>query len=710
MLFPISCVVCLGVLVICIAGPLVFLWVGDTRRAENSKRSGTAVLHQAQVLFLDPMQKGHYVMDALRGYVVGTMEHLPPQQGTSAERLEGQVFDRFTVIASYLLTYPNISVFVQWMALAPSGIVAFVHPPDQLRDIWLMDQLAPGCYGCSFHPTPWETIELGRAVVVASFFLDNEWMIQMRSPIYMQREDSVNNLSNFWGFAAVGINVLAALKHVEMAELLFKAGMKFTLYVHNDQKNCDQVLLSSLPPETSAEEFESFISHAPTVGELFPHTNLFVAMDLEVSHQYFTGSSISVIIAAGVFAALLFFGIASVIILHCTQEYDARPYAPKKAPFAVLTIGLRWGDGLWEAASEELTLVASRFERVLDAAMRAHHAYPMAQLQLYTSSYTTRSVDAAARMAFAVIKELQRHPIDGLLRKRLHAEPPMALHCAIHWCRDATVMISPATKSFRYEGPDVMDAGRMWLYSAPNTVTLSSLARAHTMYSSGDVSIIPYHPMGLPNDSESDSSLMKLFTIADPDSAELRGTPRTTKVASLTEGAPTKRSSFSRVAGGAIMSSEDSQTAGTLMEGEADGALSVEDDGIARALRHPVIPTAVASRLRAAFRRQAGSLSVSFESARVFIFFAYSSFVLLFRRLSAPERNNIFQRLIVGFGVPLDDILEHIAARCTVNYIQECEEAEAIKYNWQIQQHCASTAHESGSQSGSSCRTGETPI
>ncbi|KAL7700669.1 hypothetical protein NQL31_007148 [Lotmaria passim] len=58
-------------------------------------------------------------------------------------------------------------------------------------------------------------------------------------------------------------------------------------------------------------------------------------------------------------------------------------------------------------------------------------------------------------------------------------------------------------------------------------------------------------------------------------------------------------------------------------------------------------------------------------SVRVLVYYFYSSYKILFRPLAAPERHNIYRRLVTAFGVPQQGILEHLAARCAIRCLQQ---------------------------------------
>ncbi|KAG5511013.1 hypothetical protein GH5_07214 [Leishmania sp. Ghana 2012 LV757] len=98
--------------------------------------------------------------------------------------------------------------------------------------------------------------------------------------------------------------------------------------------------------------------------------------------------------------------------------------------------------------------------------------------------------------------------------------------------------------------------------------------------------------------------------------------------------------------------------------------LSFQGDAVTRALLQPLIPRALDVALRIAFDYQSITLNVRYDEVRVLVYYFYSSYKILFRPLAAPERLNIFRRLVTAFGVPQQGILEHLAARCSIRYVQ----------------------------------------
>ncbi|CAM41771.1 conserved hypothetical protein [Leishmania braziliensis MHOM/BR/75/M2904] len=99
-------------------------------------------------------------------------------------------------------------------------------------------------------------------------------------------------------------------------------------------------------------------------------------------------------------------------------------------------------------------------------------------------------------------------------------------------------------------------------------------------------------------------------------------------------------------------------------------SFAFQGDAVTRALLQPFITRSLDVALRAAFDYQSITLDIRYDSVRVLVYYFYSSYKILFRPLAAPERHNIFRRLVTAFGVPQQGILEHLAARCVIRYVQ----------------------------------------
>ncbi|KAG5484568.1 hypothetical protein CUR178_07159 [Leishmania enriettii] len=120
--------------------------------------------------------------------------------------------------------------------------------------------------------------------------------------------------------------------------------------------------------------------------------------------------------------------------------------------------------------------------------------------------------------------------------------------------------------------------------------------------------------------------------------------------------------------------------------------LSFQGDTVTRALLQPLIPRALDVALRVAFDYQSITLNVRYDEVRVLVYYFYSSYKILFRPLAAPERLNIFRRLVTAFGVPQQGILEHLAARCSIRYVQNRSKSRQFTLQRRRSRACAGAA------------------
>ncbi|CAC9453519.1 conserved hypothetical protein [Leishmania infantum JPCM5] len=129
----------------------------------------------------------------------------------------------------------------------------------------------------------------------------------------------------------------------------------------------------------------------------------------------------------------------------------------------------------------------------------------------------------------------------------------------------------------------------------------------------------------------------------------------------------------------------------------------IEADAVTRALLQPLIPRALDVALRVAFDYQSITLDVRYAEVRVLVYYFYSSYKILFRPLAAPERHNIFRRLVTAFGVPQQGILEHLAARGAVQWLSQVRKINGFMHR-QGSLECSSQT-ESSSVTPSPCNS-----
>nr|CCC95797.1 unnamed protein product [Trypanosoma congolense IL3000] len=98
-----------------------------------------------------------------------------------------------------------------------------------------------------------------------------------------------------------------------------------------------------------------------------------------------------------------------------------------------------------------------------------------------------------------------------------------------------------------------------------------------------------------------------------------------------------------------------------------------EGDFVTEALMRPWVPHALDTHLCVLFEQYSLLLDFSYESVRNVIYYFYIAYKELFTPLAGPERTNLFNRFVTAFGVPHQNILESLAVRCALRYIQHLD-------------------------------------
>ncbi|CAG9569638.1 conserved hypothetical protein [Leishmania major strain Friedlin] len=725
------------------------------------------------------MIEGFAAARALAGYSISTFPALQTPTNASDSIPSDQItayLKRFPRFAS-LIASRKPAVAIQ--AICPSGVIAMTHPHDP--DSVGRDLMSPSDPTNRYKPSTTETAQSGRYAIVGPrrttiASLKQIWVIFTRAPLYRNTSNGViPSLETFWGFVLLVVNVTGALDVMDLDRLAEARNLDYVLYDASTEASDTHVIASSLPSGTMQPDYEQFIAESTVTDVLAPHSSLHIAVRSRETFVSLTPTNIILIVMWTLFGSLLLLGIAIAAVLWCTATHDTAAHAPKMAPFAMLTIGPCRGEELWDLASDQMVEVTERLGHVLARQMVRHHAYQIQQVHPLTTSYVTRSVAAAVKMAFSTIEELQRHPIDGPLRAVLGDEVRLLLSYAVHWCTDAAVRVESLEGTYRYEGPDVVYGGRMWAFAAPSVVTASeavvqtlpcfglsgTVTRAYqtvdvmrtTRASHTDGSEAGIRNASSPIGGGGSATLYLLLHAAKPDL--VAGAEATAAAAApgamapqlMVDNAPAPSlycgpiasgNSPSLEAGAAVSSLQDGSARSPEIESSASSAWScatltkgssraakasqrreraaversasacnplsrgdshtepqalvqqqalakhnaastpeqhslvlIEADAVTRALLQPLIPRALDVALRVAFDYQSITLDVRYAEARVLVYYFYSSYKILFRPLAAPERHNIFRRLVTAFGVPQQGILEHLAARGAVQWLSQ---------------------------------------
>ncbi|KEG09458.1 hypothetical protein DQ04_05191040 [Trypanosoma grayi] len=745
------------------------------------------------------------------------MKSVPPFNGTVEERVENQSFDRFYGVAEML---NSTTKFVATFILAPGGVSLQAVP--QNSTLYYYDFLAYD--NDTGDPPVLESIDTAQIAVLGPLYhgippIDAGWQLVVRNPVYNVTNISHGSRNNFWGFVFIVQDVDAMMDANRIDEKTREKELDYLIYTTERATNKIFPIRYSVKSNPTQEELQHFIMTGTNRTVLRSRIRWYLCMRTTYHEPLLSRSVTVVIVVSAVISSIFVFLIGASVVLTCLREYDGRDHAPKMAPFAMAIIGPCSGELLWELAPDHMVQVSDRLAEVQWREIVRHRAYRGIQMHPYTTTIITRTVDAAVQLCFDILEELQAQPIDGPLRHILGEDGRLLIACTVHWCTDATVRVETVSGSMRYEGPDVVYGGRMWVFAAPNEVSISRAARDAAV-NMRDTQVHPLGSVFIRGVAERQD----LFTITDPQNKRLReastlargrkrqsvqmvassmegtlegnplsigaellargghyhsnnsmtsaevnevlpadssmgavesggalrrasdalrglkgpnqinvpsslvellptdslqplqegagtSTPPRTPLASLTvrimsdENSSKSRSSGRQKQGQNASSAERSLSGGRRCgEEERRGSKNFElgagltvtspklrdkrphdGDFLTEALLHPKIPTSLDMHLRAVFEQQSVVLDLSYDSVRTIVFYFHSSFKLLLKPLAGPERSNIFRRFVSAFGVPRQNILEHLAVRCALRHIQQLEETRSLLWNCEQQ-------------------------
>ncbi|RNF02052.1 uncharacterized protein Tco025E_08463 [Trypanosoma conorhini] len=828
---------CAVLLTVLISVPIA-LYQARHQRMRNARwRAESYEADQWVLLFSRSLGDALSTGDAHKGLVMGSMKVLPPFNASVEERIKNQSFAGFHLAASYL----NSSRHLALQALAPGGVALHLFPDiDSLR---LRDFLNDDSMGS---PTPIQTVDTARTAILGPLHraiscLNVTWQVVVRDPIYNATTVAEESRKNFWGFSIAVLNLDAVMdQNIHERELAAKK-MGYLIYLVEDSNRIIPIRYYEAKNLTEAE-LHNFIATGTSRPLWDKERPFYVCLRGIHPDANPTKTAVALIVVIAVFLSILVFMVGACVVLICLKEYDGVAHAPKAAPFALAIIGLCNAEQLWELAPDRMVGVSERLAVLQKRHIIRYNVYEAMQLHPYSTTVAARSIGAAVRMCFSLIEELQSQPIDEPLRELLGEDGGLSLACAVHWCTDATVRAQSGSDTVRYEGPDVVYCGRMWVFAAPNKVSISRAAREAAAQMEG-VSVSPLASVFLRGVEERQD----LFTITNPQSKRLaeasrcarrrRGPnrPRRSNTTELSSdgnplslgreafasssvcpagahevrgaaasnaspthfsrevpeargvrggnavpacgGAPSERGATEAKRGHNKRSSqchgfttlvelvptdgiclgdaagaeevatplslplrfelsrapaeegharvhaaaaEEEQQGRIMRKGDGHGPITrsnvaswgarrfrpedknslgsslscsdgyhLEDphegDIVTEALRRPTIPTFVDAHLRAVFEQQSVILDFNYNSVRTVVFYFYSAFKLLLKPLAAPERNNIFRRLVTAFGIPNENILEHLAVRCVLRYIRQSDEARSMLWNCEQQ-------------------------
>ncbi|CBZ24188.1 conserved hypothetical protein [Leishmania mexicana MHOM/GT/2001/U1103] len=494
--------VSLLLILVTILTPMLVLQRQDTELERMHRKEEKQQAMAYATTFRDAILGAISAVYGVEGYIMGLMQSLPNLNDTPADRVAGQYFPKFYDYAELVSSSsPHISLF----ATAPGGVLLQVYPLEDEKFMKNWDLLNSFSENhtdpaAAYREDPFTTIKTGALALTGPYKspglpmrgwdsssdeAHNMWWVDLRQPIYNATSTALISNSTFWGFGIVFFSVDGLIRKKGFPEAMDSLGMAYIIYAVsvNGSDGCTVILASSMfngETDCSRPLMAEFLDDATTRDVLKEKLSWKIALKSMKRVNRFTPRVRDTIVIASVIGVLFLFVLFMYIIVRCTRVYDGAKHAPKMAPFAMLTIGPCRGEELWDLASDQMVEVTERLGHVLARQMVRYHAYQIQQVHPLATSYVTRSVAAAVQMAFSTIEELYNFPIDEPLRRLLGDEGRLLLSYAVHWCTDAAVRMEVMDGGFRYEGPDVVYGGRMWVFAGPNVVTVSQAALPST--------------------------------------------------------------------------------------------------------------------------------------------------------------------------------------------------------------------------------------
>lgn len=411
----------------------------------------------------------------LGGVVYADMTLTPPFNGSQSERVNGQQFSRFDDLALQLQS--RMGTFAVYM-LAPGAVVTQTVPPK--KEAYMYDFLRHD--SALGKPTVLESIDSAEVAALGPLYrgipvLNMSWQLIVRYPLYNVTNMTGASRKNFWGFVLVVLDVDSLIdEHLSVKEMP-KRQVEYLIYTMCSTKGDIVPIRFSMGGKPTRQEMMAFISGGTDQPVLHRRMTWRVCTRVVDHEPRLTKAAIIFIVFMALVFALLFFLVGATVVLLRFRHYNDRSNAPKTPPFALAIIGLCNGEQLWEQAPAYMMQAFDRLVALQRREIVRHRACEGTQIHPYTTTIITRNADAAVNLCFAVLEGMRTQPIDGSLREVLGEEGRLFVACAVHWCLDATVRLESVGGEIRYEGPDVVYGGRMWMFAAPNKVSISSAAR-----------------------------------------------------------------------------------------------------------------------------------------------------------------------------------------------------------------------------------------
>eukprot|EP00796_Vickermania_ingenoplastis_P007064 gene7064-5004_t len=674
-------VVIVGLLIILlgILTPSLVIHDLDIGRKSRYLKQENEALYLWMQLLETSVFNGCAVAYQLEGFVLSNIRTIPSLDSSPEQRLEDQYFDRFPTIASSLIA---ADANIELLALLPGGVVSQTVPYSE--EYQGVDMFKDFSYILN------QVIDAGIADLggpVKSLINSTVYVGTVIAPVFNTTDDvrtmtdKEEILKLFWGFVFVEVDVSALIVNSGLPDTMHTLGMSYVLYTVRHGK---YTILATSDSSMDQDATAKFIDTATRVEPVNTDLQLTLAISKTRKLVVLTPSILACIVCGVGTLGVMLMALAALLIACRTKTYVGTESAPKAAPFATLVIGPLQGEELWNLLPDHMTDITEALGKVLERHMRRHRGYQIPQLQPYTTTYILRTMEDAIGMAFDVIEDIQRHPLDEDMVRTLGDNGHLLLTYGVHWCCDAKVTLEPASGRLRYEGPDVLRTGRLWRRGMPSRVVVSGQGRDALVCREWRVE--PLSSCVL-RQGEPETALFTVTDLARPllkaaqiVADELIVLHVVKKLNPfLRENCPHRNIQMgflSRLPRSTVSQDDVSAMPRSLTKdwGVPRGGPSDEVALVNNSLIEPRISTSLATALRTAFDEQGVTVEIGYDSVRVLVYYFYAFFKILFKPLAAPQRSNIYMRLITAFGLRQEALLENLAVNCTIRYLQQQEE------------------------------------
>eukprot|EP00796_Vickermania_ingenoplastis_P007067 gene7065-5005_t len=663
-------VVIVGVLamLVLILLPSLVIHNMDVARHNRSQVLQNDAVHLWRQFLESSVVSEYAVAYYLEGFVFSNMRRLPSLHGPVEERLEDQFFERFPIIAKSLMTGDQE---IELVALVPGGIVSQTMPhSDRFQNVDLFTVVSEALNQIIYNGGA----HLGGPV--KSLGDNNIYVVSVVIPVFnttedvSKMEDKSGILDLFWGFVFVEVDIHSLIVHSDVPQRMKELGMSYVLYsVINDE----YVVLASSDYSMDQDAIAKFIDTATRVEPVNTDLQLTLAISKTRKLVVLTPSILACIVCGVGTLGVMLMALAALLIACRTKTYVGTESAPKAAPFATLVIGPLQGEELWNLLPDHMTDITEALGKVLERHMRRHRGYQIPQLQPYTTTYILRTMEEAIGMAFDVIEDIQRHPLDEDMVRTLGDNGHLLLTygctgAAMRKSRWSLPLVGCATRAPMCCGRDALVC-REWRVEPLSSCVLRQGEPETALFTVTDLA----RPLLKAAQAEAEEGSLKMndsaAKVLNPFSRERRRDSRTGfHHSTFPEAVPSKNSV-----------NDDTRSPGEESRGPSDELGLVNNS-----LIEPRISTSLATALRTAFDEQGVTVEIGYDSVRVLVYYFYAFFKILFKPLAAPQRSNIYMRLITAFGLRQEALLENLAVNCTIRYLQQQEERSQY---WNRQRH-----------------------